>query len=280
MKEIKIWQMVLIWIGTEILVTIGYIIYSLYSLSMEINDVMLGFILPLAVLIAISMFGRVNTKLVKERWSNFKQIASIKEILIVVATQIFLSIGLSNLSLGFLASTNMTKALEAANDTFGNPSTNKELVFFLISVVILAPLLEEMIFRRIVFKRLNLKLSFITSAVISSAVFGIGHELLAILGAIVFGVTCCVLYRKYNNLIVPIAVHFLNNLIAGTMISVGYFQGTLNEQINVITNYDIKVYFISGMLLTAITIIIFIRFVMKNKQYLKREKTRLEVPSL
>lgn len=280
MKEIKIWQMVLIWIGTEILVTIGYIIYSLYSLSIEINDVMLGFILPLAVLIAISMFGRVNTKLVKERWSNFKQIASIKEILIVVATQIFLSIGLSNLSLGFLASTNMTKALEAANDTFGNPSTNKELVFFLISVVILAPLLEEMIFRRIVFKRLNLKLSFITSAVISSVIFGIGHELLAILGAIVFGVTCCVLYRKYNNLIVPIAVHFLNNLIAGTMISVGYFQGTLNEQINVITNYDIKVYFISGMLLTAITIIIFIRFVMKNKQYLKREKTRLEVPSL
>ena len=280
MKEIKIWQMVLIWIGTEILVTIGYIIYSLYSLSMEINDVMLGFILPLAVLIAISMFGRVNTKLVKERWSNFKQIASIKEILIVVATQIFLSIGLSNLSLGFLASTNMTKALEAANDTFGNPSTNKELVFFLISVVILAPLLEEMIFRRIVFKRLNLKLSFITSAVISSVIFGIGHELLAILGAIVFGVTCCVLYRKYNNLIVPIAVHFLNNLIAGTMISVGYFQGTLNEQINVITNYDIKVYFISGMLLTDITIIIFIRFVMKNKQYLKREKTRLEVPSL
>lgn len=280
MKEIKIWQMVLIWIGTEILVTIGYIIYSLYSLSMEINDVMLGFILPLAVLIAISMFGRVNTKLVKERWSNFKQIASIKEILIVVATQIFLSIGLSNLSLGFLASTNMTKALEAANDTFGNPSTNKELVFLLISVVILAPLLEEMIFRRIVFKRLNLKLSFITSAVISSVIFGIGHELLAILGAIVFGVTCCVLYRKYNNLIVPIAVHFLNNLIAGTMISVGYFQGTLNEQINVITNYDIKVYFISGMLLTATTIIIFIRFVMKNKQYLKREKTRLEVPSL
>ena len=280
MKEIKIWQMVLIWIGTEILVTIGYIIYSLYSLSMEINDVMLGFILPLAVLIAISMFGRVNTKLVKERWSNFKQIASIKEILIVVATQIFLSIGLSNLSLGFLASTNMTKALEAANDTFGNPSTNKELVFFLISVVILAPLLEEMIFRRIVFKRLNLKLSFITSAVISSVIFGIGHELLAILGAIVFGVTCCVLYRKYNNLIVPIAVHFLNNLIAGTMISVGYFQGTLNEQINVITNYDIKVYFISGMLLTATTIIIFIRLVMKNKQYLKREKTRLEVPSL
>lgn len=280
MKEIKIWQMVLIWIGTEILVTIGYIIYSFYSLSMEINDVMLGFILPLATLIAILIFGRVNTKLVKERWSNFKQIANIKEILIVVATQIFLSIGLSNLSLGFLASTNMTKALEAANDTFGNPTTNKELVFFLISVVILAPLLEEIIFRKIIFKRLNLKLSFITSAVISSAIFGIGHELLAILGAIIFGVTCCVLYKKYNNLLVPIAVHFVNNLIAGTMLSVGYFQGTLNEQISDITNYDIKVSFMSGILLTTITMIIFIRFVMKNKQYLKREKTRLEVHPL
>lgn len=280
MKEIKIWQMVLIWIGTEILVTIGYMIYSFYSGSMEINDVILGFILPLAVLIAILMFGRVNTKLVRERWTNFKQIANIKEILIVVSTQIFLSIGLSNLSLGFLASTNMTKALEAANDTFGNPTTNKELVFFLISVVILAPLLEEIIFRKIVFKRLNLKLSFITSAAISSAIFGIGHEILAMLGAIIFGVTCCVLYRKYNNLIVPIAVHFVNNLIAGIMLSVGYFQGTLNEQISVITNYDIKMSFISGIFLTTITMIVFIMFIIKNKQYLKREDRRLDVPSL
>ena len=71
MKEIKIWQMVLILIVTEILVIIGFLIYSLYSgRSMEINDVILGFTLPLAMLIAILMFGRVNTKLVRETCIN------------------------------------------------------------------------------------------------------------------------------------------------------------------------------------------------------------------
>lgn len=280
MREIKIWQMVLIWIGSIFLVIVGDIAYSLYSGHMEMNDVMFEFILPLAVLIPILIFGRVNIKLVSERWRNFKEIVSVKEILIVVATQIFLSIGISNLSLGFLASTNMSKALEVVNDTFGNPTTNKELVFFLISVIILAPLLEEIVFRRVIFKRLNMKLSFITSAIISSAIFGIGHELLAILGAVIFGVTCCALYKKYNNLLVPIAVHFLNNLIAGIMLSVNYFNGTMNEQIGVITDYEIKISFISGIFLTTITMIIFILFVMKNKQYLKRDNRKLEVHSL
>lgn len=223
------------------------------------------------------MYESVIYSPLKERWSNFKEIVNIKEILIVVATQIFLSIGLSNLSFGFLASKNMSKALETINDISLNPTTNKELVFSFIFGVILAPIFEEIVFRRVVFRRLNLRFSFMFSAVISSLIFGIGHELLAVLGATIFGVACCVLYRKYNNLLVPIAVHCVNNLIAEIFTILGYFDGTLNEQISVITDYDIKMSFISGIFLTTITMIIFIRFIMKNKQYLKREKIRVEV---
>lgn len=277
MKEIKIWQMVLICIGTIFLVTIGYIIYLIFNWDMEINYLVIAFILELFLLIATLIYGRVNIKLAKERWSKFKEIVNIKEILIVVATQIFLSIGLSNLSFGFLASKNMSKALETINDISLNPTTNKELVFSFILVVILAPLFEEIVFRRVVFRRLNLRFSFIFSAVISSAIFGISHESLDALGATIFGVACCVLYRKYNNLLVPIAFHCVNNLIAEIFTILGYFDGTLNEQISVITDYDIKMSFISGMFFTTITMIIFIRFIMKNKQYLKREKITTEV---
>ena len=239
---------------------------------MDMNDVIFCFILPLSVLIVTLICGRVNLKVVKERWSNFKEIVSIKEILLVSANQLLLSIGISNLSLGLLAGDNIGKTLDLINDSFGNPTNNKELVFFLMTVVILAPLLEEIVYRRVVFRRLNLRFSFIFSAVISSAIFGIGHELLSLLSATIFGVTCCVLYRKYNNLLVPITVHFVNNLIAGIFMTLSYFDGTLNEQISVITDYDIKIFLILGIFLTSITMIIFIRFIMKNRQYLKREK--------
>ena len=277
MKEIKIWKMILIYIGTTFLVVFGVTIYSFFKGTPEMNDLQLSFILSLSVLIVTLISGRVGIKLAKERFNNFKKVASVKEIIIVVATQIFLSIGLSNLSLGFVAITDKNKALEVANDTFGNPTNNTELVIFLISIVIIAPLLEEIIFRRIVFKRLNMKFSFIISAIISSLIFGIGHEFLGILGAIVFGVACCLLYIKYNNLLVPIAVHVVNNLLSGIFTSISYFDGSLNEKVSVITSFDIKMNFVIGTILTAITLIIFIRFIITNKQYLKTNRSRLQI---
>ena len=277
MKEIKIWKMILIYIGTTFFVVFGVTIYSFFKGTSEMNDLQLSFILSLSVLIVTLISGRVGIKLAKERFNNFKKVASVKEIIIVVATQIFLSIGLSNLSLGFVAITDKNKALEVANDTFGNPANNTELVIFLISIVIIAPILEEIIFRRIVFKRLNMKFSFIFSAIISSLIFGIGHEFLGILGAIVFGVACCLLYIKYNNLLVPIAVHVVNNLLSGIFTSISYFDGSLNEKVSVITSFDIKMNFVIGTILTVITLIIFIRFIITNKQYLKTNRSRLQI---
>lgn len=277
MKEIKIWKMILIYLGTTFLVVFGVTIYSFFKGTSEMNDLQLSFILSLSVLLVTLVSGRVGIKLAKERFNNFKKVASIREIIIVVATQIFLSIGLSNLSLGFVAITNKNKALEVANDTFGNPTNNTELVIFLISIVIIAPILEEIIFRRIVFKRLNMKFRFIISAIISSLIFGIGHEFLGILGAIIFGVACCVLYIKYNNLLVPIAVHVVNNLLSGIFTSISYFDGSLNEKVSVITSFDIKMNFVMGAILTTITLIIFIRFIIGNKQYLKTNRSRLQI---
>lgn len=278
MKEIKIWKMALIWFGTTFLVFSGEIIYSLSNNSMEVNDIRIAFILFLSMLLITLISGRVSVEIVKERWNNFKEVVSVKEILIVVSTQLLLSIGLSSLGIGILASTNINKALELINDSFGNPTNNIDLVLWLITIVVLAPILEEIVFRRVLFKRLNKRLSFILSSVISSLIFGIAHESLNILGAVVFGIACCVLYKKYNNLLVPIAVHLVNNLAGGIFSSISYLIGTSNETITTITNFDIKMYLISGISLTFITLIIFIRFIIKNKQYLETKERALQTP--
>ena len=277
MKEIKIWQMILIW-GISIISSIfgimilGEVASINQDVLMNISDIWIGFTLFLLILIITLIFGRVNIKLIKERYSDFKNNVNIKEIISLVATQLLLSLGLSNLSTGIIAIIDKDKFLNMINDTSMLPTNNVELILCFISIVILAPVLEEITFRKVLFIRLSRKLGFVISAVISSLIFGIGHNSLGILGAIAFGIGCCILYRKYNNIAASITVHMVNNLIAGIIMIIAYFTNTLIVETTIITNSDINMYLITGSIGTIIALIIFVRFILKNKHFISRKK--------
>lgn len=277
MKEIKIWQMILIW-GISIISSIfgililGEVASINQDVLMNISDIWIGFTLFLLILIITLIFGRVNIKLIKERYSDFKNNVNIKEIISLVATQLLLSLGLSNLSTGIIAIIDKDKVLNMINDTSMLPTNNVELILCFISIVILAPVLEEITFRKVLFIRLSRKLGFVISAVISSLIFGIGHKSLGILGAIAFGIGCCILYRKYNNIAASITVHMVNNLISGIIVIIVYFTNTLPVETTIITNSDINMYLITGSIGTIIALIIFVRFILKNKHFISRKK--------
>lgn len=277
MKEIKIWQMILIW-GVSIISSIFgiMILVEVASINqdvlMNISDIWIGFTLFLLILIITLIFGRVNIKLIKERYSDFKNNVNIKEIISLVATQLLLSLGLSNLSTGIIAIIDKDKFLNMINDTSMLPTNNVELILCFISIVILAPVLEEITFRKVLFIRLSRKLGFVISAVISSLIFGIGHGSLGILGAIAFGIGCCILYRKYNNIAASITVHMVNNLISGIIVIIAYFTNPLTLETIIITNSDINMYLITGSIGTIIALIIFVRFILKNKHFISRKK--------
>ena len=277
MKEIKIWQMILIW-GISIISSIfgililGEVASINQDVLMNISDIWIGFTLFLLILIITLIFGRVNIKLIKERYSDFKNNVNIKEIISLVATQLLLSLGLSNLSTGIIAIIDKDKVLNMINDTSMLPTNNVELILCFISIVILAPVLEEITFRKVLFIRLSRKLGFVISAVISSLIFGIGHGSLGILGAIAFGIGCCILYRKYNNIAASITVHMVNNLISGIIVIIVYFTNTLPVETTIITNSDINMYLITGSIETIIALIIFVRFILKNKHFISRKK--------
>lgn len=82
---------------------------------------------------------------------------------------------------------------------------------FIIGVV-MAPIVEEFLFRGVMLHRFTLKWGIRTAILISSFIFGILHA--DILGAFLFGVVMCILYIRTGTLIVPIICHMLNNLIA------------------------------------------------------------------
>ena len=89
------------------------------------------------------------------------------------------------------------------------------LILYLLAVVILSPIIEEILFRGIFLRRFNRELNNLTLAIlITSILFGICHNFGGILGAILFGICVSILYVKSRNILVPIFAHFLNNLIS------------------------------------------------------------------
>lgn len=86
---------------------------------------------------------------------------------------------------------------------------------FMIIPAIIAPILEEIIFRKIIFGALYEKTNFIIAGIISALIFGIFHdELIHILIYASMGFVFAFLYVKTKRIIVPIIVHMCLNTIS------------------------------------------------------------------
>lgn len=85
-------------------------------------------------------------------------------------------------------------------------------VLAVITVVLVAPITEELLFRGILLHRWTAKWGITPALLLSSLLFGILHA--NIVGLSVFGLMMALLYLKTRTLIVPMICHSLNNLAA------------------------------------------------------------------
>ncbi|MEO7083999.1 MAG: type II CAAX endopeptidase family protein [Gemmatimonadaceae bacterium] len=92
------------------------------------------------------------------------------------------------------------------------PSTVPMWTGHFIVAVVIAPVIEEILFRGLLLQRWALAYGSPVAVVLSSAVFAVGH--VELLGHFLFGVTMCALYLRTRSLCAPIAAHSLNNFLA------------------------------------------------------------------
>lgn len=88
------------------------------------------------------------------------------------------------------------------------------LILDAIASIIFAPIFEELVFRGILFNRLKIRIGIIPAMLLSSFLFGIGHDFSGMTSAFLFGICMCILYLKTDNILVPMSVHFINNVVA------------------------------------------------------------------
>jgi membrane protease YdiL (CAAX protease family) len=83
-----------------------------------------------------------------------------------------------------------------------------------INVVLFGPIIEEIVYRKIIFGSLNRKFSFAVAATASSAIFGVAHMSWKLfLAYFLVGYILCFLYKKTASLYSPVLVHACLNLI-------------------------------------------------------------------
>ena len=211
-------------------------------------------------------FG-VNLTKIQNLINDYLRKINIKEIINVVFTQIVISLGTTLLILGFICFINIDTA-NSLNNAGDDVFTNTIASFIL--TVISAPILEELFFRVVLFKRISKFFNVYIGMILSSILFGVLHMELAIVGAIIFGLANCILYLKYRNILIPMTVHFLNNFLVSIPTFLSNDSGSSSEA-ELLSQSDASAYLISGTIIFIIGMIFFIRFIIKNRQYIESD---------
>ena len=128
-------------------------------------------------------------------------------ILMILAA--FLVIEVSN-RLAALLPNKYEEAYEQAFDILLN---NSNIVSGFLVIVIMGPLFEEAIIRGVIFRGLRSHMGFWIPALVSSLAWAVWHmDLVQGVSTFFTGLLLALLYEKTRNLIVPFAVHAVNNL--------------------------------------------------------------------
>lgn len=127
-----------------------------------------------------------------------------------------------------------------------------------IAAIIFAPLLEELVFRGVLFNRLKIRVGIIPSMLISSFLFAIGHDFGGMTSAFLFGMCMCILYLKTDNILVPMSVHFINNVVATflELTQIDLFVGQLP-------------WLLPATIIVLITTILLVKYIVQETGYLK-----------
>lgn len=217
---------ILLYFVVQILIMFGFSFFYIAGnndpnlLGNYLNDIRIYIVLILAIIFIPLFLYKYKKFNIKEKTANINNL-----ILIVI----FLSIGYNILAYCLDKYILLT-------GLYGNSSN---LIVGLISTVLIGPVIEELLFRGIIYNNLKLNYNIKKSMIITTVLFSLCHfTLIQIIYTLIFGLLLVKVYEKYQNIKYVIILHMISNLTT-TLISL----------------FIIKDYLIINMILLFISII-------------------------
>lgn len=148
----------------------------------------------------------------------------IKKLLLIIATTICLSVGLNNM-ISMSALVQMSQEYQNASDAFYGSSLGLEIL----GSAMITPVLEELLFRGVVFGRLRRRMGMWTSVLLSSLIFAALHfNIVQFIYAFLLGIVFALYVEKTGKLYPAVLAHMTANAIAVIRTETGFLQGTLD----------------------------------------------------
>ncbi|WP_406535671.1 CPBP family intramembrane glutamic endopeptidase [Methanobrevibacter sp.] len=185
----------------------------------------------------------------KEDLSSVFSKVSLKSIFVIVVLNIFLSYGLLYLSNFIL---NAFPAIGSLfNFQLSSTYLNNSLIAVgsFIATVFVSPICEELIFRGVLLNRFKIIMPTLFSVLVTSLLFASMHSYGSIIAAFIFAICMAILYLKTDNILVPIFAHFLNNLLAESIVIV--------DKTNMLFTNGIVIFAVSVLAVVSFALIIY-----------------------
>lgn len=267
-NEIKVSSMVFIF-AVVFLIGFATLIPIIYILGWDAAYELSGIINLLMNILLCSMLIRrldISKSGIIFLYNDFRHKVKFIEIFFIIIFEVCIAIGSTCILSYIICSRSPTLLIDFFEEF--SPcflSTNGYIICFFITVIIW-PIIDEIVFRRTIFKKItekfNIYVGMIVSTLISTSL-QIGG---GVVGIFVIGMINCILYRKYNNIFILILTHSISTLIFISFL--GNFVINISK-LNILTSKDILSSFYIGILFIFIGVIMLIIYINKNKIYLK-----------
>ena len=140
------------------------------------------------------------------------------------------------------------------------PDSIASHVLFAALAIVIAPVVEEVLFRGVFIGRWALKWGLGTAIVVTAVVFGICH-LINTAGATAMGLITALLYLQSRTLIVPMVFHAANNLIATLG---GFAAGSEEAWILAAELEETEGMLIPGLIMTVATLPVLLWYIRRS----------------
>lgn len=152
-----------------------------------------------------------------------------KEYLYVIGISIPFSLGLNNI----LLLSNLAEYSEAYQETseiLYSPSFPVQIL----CVGIIIPIMEEMIFRGLIYRRMRRNVSMVKAMIFTSLMFGLYHgNSVQFIYALLSGLLLSYMYEKYGSLKAPVLAHMLMNIVSCALTEVDVFTWIFSDMMRV-----------------------------------------------
>lgn len=136
----------------------------------------------------------------------------------------------------------------------------------LITVVIFAPIFEELIFRGRLYNILSRNTSPLMSSSLCAVAFGVVHmQPIVVIEALVVGVVLSYFYLSKRSIFTPIILHMFNNAVGYALIVLSYDGESLRQLVGRSASAHVGIYLLC-MLIVVVSAVFIIHFFVMEKQ--------------